>query len=95
MDHWERLAGLPLVVESATYGRLDPGPGFGEAHASRLVRLTGAGREGLGEDITLFMGGVPPQPELAGRWTLGELCEHLDRVDQWPGGPPERTCRRR
>ena len=89
MDHWGQVAGLPLVVESVAYGRLDPGPGFGEAHSSRLVRLGGAGHEGLGEDITLFMGGAPPQPELVGRWTLGELCTHLDRADQWPGGPPE------
>jgi L-alanine-DL-glutamate epimerase-like enolase superfamily enzyme len=90
MDHWEQLAELPLEVESVAYGRLDPGPGFGEAaHSSRLVRLTGAGHEGLGEDITLFLGGTPPQPELAGRWTLGELCAHLDRAEQWPGGPPE------
>ena len=34
MDHWEQLAGLPLVVESLAYGRLD-GPGFGQAHSSR------------------------------------------------------------
>ena len=60
MDHWEQLAELPLVVESLAHGRIDPGPGFGEAHASRLVRLAGAGHEGLGEDITLFMGGTPP-----------------------------------
>lgn len=89
MDHWEQLGGLPLVVESLAYGRVDPGPGFGQAHSSRLVRLTGAGHEGLGEDITLFIGDTPPQPELAGRWTLGEFCAHLDRVDQWPDGPPE------
>jgi hypothetical protein len=90
MDHWDQLAELRLEVESVAYGRLDPGPGFGEAaHSSRLVRLTGAGYEGLGEDITLFMGGTPPQPELVGRWTLGELCAHLDRAEQWPGGRPE------
>ena len=88
VDHWEQLAELPLVVESLAYGRLDPGPGFGEAHSSRLVRLAGAGHEGLGEDITLFLGDTAPQPELTGRWTLGELCAHLDTVDQWPGGPP-------
>ena len=52
MDRWTALADLPLVVEDLGYGRLDPGPGFGEAHSSRLVRLTGAGHEGLGEDIT-------------------------------------------
>ena len=88
MDHWEQLAGLPLVVESLAHDRLDPGPGFGEAHASRLIRLTGAGHEGRGEDITLFMGGTPPMPDVAGRWTLGELCAHLDGAGQWPDGPP-------
>ena len=54
MDHWPALADLPLVVEELAYGRLDPGPGFGEAHSSRLVRLTGAGQEGLGEDCLLY-----------------------------------------
>ena len=88
MDHWEQLAELPLVVESLAHGRIDPGPGFGEAHSSRLVRLAGAGHEGRGEDITLFMGGTPPMPDVAGRWTLGELCAHLDGAGQWPDGPP-------
>jgi hypothetical protein len=88
MDHWEQLAGLALVVEALTYGQLDPGPGFGQAHSTRLVRLTGAGHEGLGEDITLFLGGAPPQLEPGGRWTLGEFCDHLERADQWPDGPP-------
>ncbi len=95
MDHWEQLGGLPLVVESLAYGRLDPGPGFGEAHSSRLVRLTGAGHEGLGEDITLFMSDASPEPELAGRWTLAEFCAHLARVDQWPDDPPEWDMARR
>jgi L-alanine-DL-glutamate epimerase-like enolase superfamily enzyme len=89
MNHWPVLADLPLVVAELAYGRLDPGPGFGEAHSTRLVRLTGAGQEGLGEDITLFLDPEDPDLALAGTWTLGSFCQHLDTLDQWPSGEPE------
>jgi hypothetical protein len=90
MDHWPTLAELPLVVEELSYGQLDPGPGSGDAHSTRLVRLTGAGHEGLGEDITLFVEPVAgPDLALAGEWTLGSFCAHLDTLEQWPGGEPE------
>ena len=89
MDHWPVLADLPLVVEKFAYGQLDPGPGFGDAHSTRLVRLTGAGQEGLGEDITLFAEPEGPDLALAGEWTLGSFCAHLDTLEQWPGGEPE------
>ncbi len=89
MDHWPALADLPLVVEALEYGRLDPGPGFGDAHSTRLVRLTGAGHEGLGEDITLFLDPDGPDLALAGDWTLGSFCAHLDTLEQWPDGEPE------
>jgi hypothetical protein len=85
---WPRLAGLRLVVEACTYGRLTPGPGFGDAHDTRLVSLSGGGAEGLGEDISLFMGEAPDLP-LTGTWTLGSFCDHLATLDQWPGEPPE------
>jgi len=88
MDCWPAVAELPLTIEALGYGQLDPGPGFGEAHSSRLVRLTGEGHEGLGEDITLFMEQPPPELALAGRWTLGDFCAHLAGVEQWPA-PPE------
>jgi len=88
MDCWPAVAELSLTIEALDYGQLDPGPGYGEAHSSRLVRLTGDGHEGLGEDITLFMEQPPPELALAGRWTLGNFCEHLAGVEQWPA-PPE------
>lgn len=84
---WEELAGLPLEVEAAAFERLDPGPGFGDAHSTRLVRLRGGGDEGLGEDITLFDSEAPDFP-VAGSWTLGAFCDHLASVEQW-AEPPE------
>jgi hypothetical protein len=89
MTLWPRIAHLELVVERVGYDVLEPSPGFGDAHASRLVRLTGAGAEGLAEDITLFMGGDALDLDLAGEWTLAGFCDHLHGLDQWPDGPPE------
>ncbi len=94
MDCWPAVAELPLTIAALDYGQLDPGPGFGEAHSSRLVRLAGDGHEGLGEDITLFMEQPPPDLVLAGRWTLGDFCEHLAGVEQWSAPPQWEMARR-
>jgi hypothetical protein len=86
---WPRIADLPLVVESCAFETLTPGPEFGEeAHSTRLVKLSGAGQEGVSEDITLFMGAAPELP-LAGEWTLATFADHLAALDQWPAEPPE------
>ena len=85
--HWPDLAALPLTIDAVEYGRLDPGPGFGEAHPSRLVRLLGAGHEGLAEDITLFVSAEVPDLPLTGEWTLGDFCEHLHSLDQFVETP--------
>jgi hypothetical protein len=81
------------VIEGSESGRLEPGEGFGEAHANRLVRLVGGGEDGYGEDITLFMSEAPALP-LEGEWTIGSFCEHLATVDQWRE-PPEWEMGRR
>jgi hypothetical protein len=86
---WPQLAALAVTIEGCEYEQLEPGEGFSEeAHSTRLVRLTGDGADGLGEDITLFMGDAPDLP-LTGEWTLEAFCEHLSGLDQWPSGPPE------
>src|SRR5262249_38036919 len=90
MDRWPTLADLPLTVDELAYDRLDPGPEYGEAaHATRRVHLLGDGHEGLGEDITLFADPEGPELALAGTWTLGSFCAHLDALEQWPNGEPE------
>lgn len=85
--HWADLADLPLTVEVVDYGRLDPGAGFGDAHPSRLVRLSGGGAAGLGEDITLFGAADMPDLPLAGDWTLGDFCAHVAGLDQFVETP--------
>jgi len=81
---WPRIGDLPLVVESCAFETLTPGPEFGEdAHSTRLVTLSGAGQQGVSEDITLFMGDAPELP-LAGEWTLATFADHLAGLEQWP-----------
>ncbi len=94
MDLWPAIAELPLSIEDWAYERLEPGDGFGDAHATRLVRLRGGGAEGQAEDITLFIGD-PPDLALAGAWTLGVFCDHLASLEQWPDGAPEYDMSRR
>jgi len=86
---WPRLAALPLTVESYELEPLSSGPGFEPERETVLVRLRGAGTDGVGEDIWpdgLLEAG--PNLPLAGEWTLEAFCEHLATLDQRET-PPE------
>jgi L-alanine-DL-glutamate epimerase-like enolase superfamily enzyme len=92
---WERLAGLPLVVERYTLELLEAEFDAEHVRATTHVRLHGAGHDGVGEEI----GGpwrdyhealhAAPRLELAGEWTLEAFCGHLASLDQFYGEPPE------
>jgi hypothetical protein len=91
---WERLAGLSLVVDGYALERLEGASLYGYDRSTTQFRLSGAGVEGVGEDVTgpaehlepLHAAG--PYLDLAGSWTLGSFCEHLATVDQWRPEPP-------
>ena len=89
---WDRIASLPLVIDGYALERLDAA---GYDRTTTQFRLSGAGEEGVGEDVGLFDEGVEalhaagPYLELAGDWTLASFCAHLATVDQWRTGPPE------
>jgi hypothetical protein len=91
---WPRLAELPLVVEGCEYERLQAVLAHGFERITTQVRLTGAGADGLGEDVSVFkedgttLHETRPELPLTGDWTLGEFCDHLATVELWPE-PPE------
>jgi L-alanine-DL-glutamate epimerase-like enolase superfamily enzyme len=91
---WPRLAELPLVVEACGYGRLHAVLAHEFERITTLVRLTGAGAEGLGEDVSVFredgttLHETRPELPLAGEWTLGGFCDHVATLQLWPE-PPE------
>jgi L-alanine-DL-glutamate epimerase-like enolase superfamily enzyme len=90
---WSRLADLPLVVEGYERERLDAPAAFGRDRATELIRLSGGGEEGLGEDITAYvreeafaLTRAPALP-LAGEWTLAGFSDHLASLEQWTEPP--------
>ena len=92
-ETWERLSALPLTIESYELERLAAPQAYRFERVTTLVRLLGAGTDGIGEDVSPFEGEddtlhvAGPVLPLAGEWTLGSLCDHLAELDQWPVPP--------
>jgi L-alanine-DL-glutamate epimerase-like enolase superfamily enzyme len=98
---WNRIAGLPLFIESHALERLEsPAPA---ERVSIHVRLRGGGVDGLGEDVggpmveedegAAFASAAPSLP-LAGEWTLASFTRHLAGLDLWPAPPRWDVARR-
>jgi hypothetical protein len=86
---WERLADLPVVIEDYSSEPLRAEPAFGHERGTDLLRFSGQGQEGLGEDITVYMpeGTAAPRFDLAGEWTLRSFAAHLATLEQWTEAP--------
>ena len=93
-DPWDRLKALPLRIDSVVYERRAARVSADWERVTTLVRLRGAGAEGLGEDVSPFkdesvtLHATQPELPLAGDHTLGDFCAHLATLDQW-ATPPE------
>lgn len=93
MSTFDRLADLPLTIENYALEPREQHVSSGFLRLSTTFLLRGAGQEGVGEDITYdaedhvalqAAGAVQP---LAGSWTLGSFCDHLEALDLWPQPP--------
>ena len=97
---WDSLGGLPLTIESVAYERQAATFAYGFERFTTLVRLSGGGFEGLGEDVSPYEDEAPtlhvltPDLGLAGTWTLESFCDHLAATDQWPVAPAWEASRR-
>jgi L-alanine-DL-glutamate epimerase-like enolase superfamily enzyme len=87
---WPLLADLPLTIEDYALERLARDVSSDFHRVSTVIRLRGAGHEGVGEDVSYDSddqdalqraGAVQP---LAGTWTLESFCDHLAGLDLWP-----------
>jgi hypothetical protein len=89
----ERLADLPLAVEGYTLERLERDVSSAFTRVSTVIRMHGAGQEGAGEDVTYdaedheILQAAGPVLPLAGEWTLGSFCEHVESLELWPKPP--------
>jgi len=91
---WPRVADLPLVVESCEYEPLHAVLAHDFQRVTTHVRLTGAGVDGLGEDVSVHVEDgtslheAQPALPLAGEWTLAGFCAHVATLEAFPT-PPE------
>jgi L-alanine-DL-glutamate epimerase-like enolase superfamily enzyme len=90
---WDRLAALPLRVDS--YELTGHDREYGDfTRPSTLVRLRGEGEEGIGEDVVYDVldhiahrdAGTPL--DFGGASTLGEFCELAGELDLFATAPP-------
>jgi L-alanine-DL-glutamate epimerase-like enolase superfamily enzyme len=97
---WERLAGLPVEIDSYALEGLQALVSSEFERKSTVIRLSGGGHEGLGEDVTYdavdhdILQAAGPALPLAGRWTITSLSEHIAALDLFPQAPQREVSRR-
>jgi L-alanine-DL-glutamate epimerase-like enolase superfamily enzyme len=97
---WERLADLPLVVDSYTLEPLQALVSSEFERKSTVIHMTGAGQEGTGEDVTYdavdheILQAAGPSLPLDGSWTIGSFCERVAQLDLFPKEPQREVSRR-
>ncbi len=90
MSTFDTLAELPLQIDEYELQTREQNVSSGFLRKTTTFLLHGGGHEGVGEDVSydgedqeaLQRAGAC-QP-LAGSWTLGSFCEHLEALDLWP-----------
>jgi len=93
MTTYDLLSPLPLEVERYELEGLVLDVSSGFTRKTTVIHLHGGGEEGLGEDVVYdaedqeaLQAAGPVQP-LAGDWTLGDFCAHVDALDLFPEEP--------
>ena len=95
MSTWELLAGLPVEIEDYVLQGLSATVSSDFERKSTLIRLRGAGEEGIGEDVTYdgvdqdVLQAAGPSLPLSGRFTVASFAERLAELELFPQ-PPQR-----
>ena len=99
MATYDRLMDLPIEVDGYELEGLElQVPGFDRL--STVIRITGGGAQGIGEDVTydaldhVALQDAGPVHDLTGHGTLGQLCEHIGTLDLFPSEPEREVSRR-
>ena len=94
-DTWESLAELPLQIDSYELEGLEQSVSSEFLRKTTIIRLRGAGEEGLGEDVTYdavdhdIAQAAGPTLPLAGSYTIASFCERLAGLSLF-GESPQR-----
>src|ERR1700730_4531859 len=97
MSTWELLAELPVEIEGYSLEPFSAAVSSDFERKSTVIRLSGAGSEGLGEDVTYdavdheILQAAGPALDLAGDFTLASFSDHLAALSLFPA-PPQREA---
>jgi L-alanine-DL-glutamate epimerase-like enolase superfamily enzyme len=97
---YERLAELPLTVDAYELEGLRADVSSDFERKSTVIRMRGAGEEGLGEDVTYdaidhdILQAAGPSLALAGTYTLASFSEHLATLELFPEPPAREVSAR-
>jgi L-alanine-DL-glutamate epimerase-like enolase superfamily enzyme len=92
---WEAVAELPVAIDDYALEPRSAAVSSDFERKSTLIRLRGAGQEGVGEDVTYdgvdqdILQAAGPTLELAGHFTLASFSERLAELELFPQ-PPQR-----
>jgi L-alanine-DL-glutamate epimerase-like enolase superfamily enzyme len=96
---YDRLAELPVAIESYELEPLERDVSSDFTRLSTVIRMRGGGLDGVGEDVTydaldhVALQDAGPVHDLAGPATIGELCELVERLDLFPAEPVREVSR--
>ncbi|MFB6164094.1 MAG: hypothetical protein ABEJ31_02950 [Haloarculaceae archaeon] len=95
---FDRLAGLPVVVESVDLSPAERDTSSGFTRATTTVALSGEGATGRGEDVTYERAAheefaAAGAPSLAGEYTLASFSEAVGERDLFPSAPEREDFR--
>jgi L-alanine-DL-glutamate epimerase-like enolase superfamily enzyme len=100
MSTWELLADLPVQIDDYALEGLEANVSSEFTRKSTIIRLRGAGHEGLGEDVTYdaedheILQAAGPVLPLAGAHTIATFAERLSELRLFPVEPQREVSQR-
>jgi len=100
LSTWEQLAELPVAIEDYSLEPLQATVSSEFERKSTVIRLRGAGEDGLGEDVTYdavdheILQAEGPTLALGGRFTLSSFSDRLAQLELF-AQPPQREVSQR
>src|SRR5436305_12610645 len=100
MGVYERIADLPVEIESYELEGLERDVSSEFTRLSTVIHMRGGGQEGVGEDVTydaldhVALQDAGPVQDLAGSHTIDSFCELMGTLDLFPAEPVREVSRR-
>src|SRR3954454_3014435 len=99
MATFDSLASLPVEIDGYSLEGLEANVSSECSRLSTVIRISGGGEEGVGEDVTydaldhVAFQDAGAVHDLSGPSTIGELCELIGTLDTFPADPVREVSR--